>query len=250
MKNPIDIVKAVVLPIVVIALWFIAGEAQYINISIIPTPLQVATTFRDMFLDSTLFRHILASLIRVGKGFLIGGSAGVALGILIGSSPTLDKYTVALVGILRPIPAIAFVPLLIVAFGIGEESKVAVIVIGSFWPVLLNTIHGIQAVDTKLLEVGTIFRKSRLTVLRKIVLPSALPVMYTGFRLGIGAAWTCVVTAEMIAAKSGVGYLIMYAREISKPRIMFVGIISIGLFGLLIDIVLLKIQKKIFAWAE
>lgn len=245
-----DYLKAAILPILLLVIWQILTQNRWVNTSILPEPLQIWNTLVIMLEDGTLFRHLLASLLRVSQGFLIGGIAGALLGIFIGNSKRLEKYTVAVIGMLRPIPAIAFVPLLIVWFGIGEESKISVIVIGSFWPVLINTIYGIHSVDKKLIEVGKILRKNKLIVLKKIILPSALPVIFTGFRLGIGSAWTCVVTSEMIAASRGVGYIITYARELSKPPLMFVGIISIGLFGLIIDTIILRIQRKLFSWTD
>jgi sulfonate transport system permease protein len=144
---------------------------------------------------------------------------------------------------------IAWIPLLILWLGIGEEPKVTVIAIGSFWPVLLNTIQGIHSVDPKLLEVASILEKSKWTVVTKVVLPSALPSIFTGIRLGIGSAWTCVVAAEMIAASQGIGFLITYAREMTQVHVVLVGVFSIGLIGLLIDTLILKLQNHILKWS-
>ena len=148
-------------------------------------------------------------------------------------------------GVLRPIPMIGWIPLLILWMGIDEGSKVTVIAIGSFWELLLNTIHGINSVDKKYLEVAYILEKSKLITLIKVVLPSALPSILTGIRLGVGGAWKSVVAAELIAASSGIGYLISYAREVSQPGVMLVGLLTIGLIGLLIDFVILRVQHKI-----
>ena len=152
------------------------------------------------------------------------------------------------IGILRPIPPIAWIPFLILALGIGELSKITVIAIGSFWPLLLNTIEGVHAADESLLELGSVLEKDRKTVIFKIILPSAIPSVFTGARLGISRAWSCVVTAEMIAASAGVGYLIQYARELSQPAVMLVGVAVIGLIGLLIDSAMMAIQHRILKW--
>jgi sulfonate transport system permease protein len=134
--------------------------------------------------------------------------------------------------------------------GIGEESKIALVTVGAFWPVLLNTIAGVQSTDPKLIEVAQVFGKSKLVILKDIIIPSTIPSLFTGLRLSISTAWSCVVAAEMIAADKGVGYLIMFARQMSKPAELFVGIISIGVIGLAIDILVQLIQKKAVYWTN
>jgi sulfonate transport system permease protein len=142
------------------------------------------------------------------------------------------------------------IPLFIMWLGIGEESKIALVTVGAFWPVLLNTIAGVQSTDLKLIEVAQMFGKKRFVVLRDIIIPSAMPLLFTGLRLSISTAWSCVVAAEMIAADKGVGYLIMYARQMSKPAELFVGIISIGVIGLGIDILFRTLQNKVVYWSR
>lgn len=129
-----------------------------------------------------------------------------------------------------------------------REAEIAVIALGTFWSVLLNTIHGIQSVDPKLPEVAAALEKDRGVILRRIVLPSALPSMITGIRLGLGSAWASVVAAEMIAASKGVGYMIMMARELVQSAKLMVGIFTIGLVGLLFDQAILLIEKKVVRW--
>ena len=159
-----------------------------------------------------------------------------------------EKMTAFMVGILRPIPALACIPILILALGIGEESKIAVIMIGSFWPVLLNTIQGIHGVDEKLIQLGNVLEKSRFQMISGIIIPSAFPSIFTGLRLGISSSWTNIVAAEMIAASAGMGYMISYAREMSQPAQVLIGIFTIGIVGLMIDIIVIALQKKIVYW--
>lgn len=242
--------RFLLIPVLVLVAWQVLGSRGVINTAIMSDPADIGSALLDMAARGTLAKHVGVSLLRVAEGFALGAGAGVLLGMIVATVRPAERYLASLIGILRPIPAIALVPLLILWFGIGEESKVAVITIGSFWPVLINTIHGIQSVDRQLLEVGRVLRKSRATMLLRIVLPAAMPSIFTGLRLGIGSAWTCVVTAEMIAASSGVGYLITYAREIARPDMLFVGIASIGLFGLIIDTLVLALQRRLFAWQE
>jgi sulfonate transport system permease protein len=143
---------------------------------------------------------------------------------------------------------IALVPLFILFFGIKETSKIAVITVGAFWPAFLNTQHGIQSVDWKLLNVAYVLKKNRWETLVKIIFPSALPSIFVGAKLGASSAWVCVVAAEMIAASSGIGYMVMFARETSQTTVMYMGILVIGLFGLLIDVCLTRLQKRLLGW--
>ena len=201
-----------------------------------------------MVSDGTLANYVGVSLMRVFEGYLLGGGVGLVLGLILGLSRKLEAVANLFIGLLRPIPPIAWIPVLILAFGIGEESKVLVIAIGSFWSLLLNTIEGVRAADHKLIELSRVLVKDRRTVLTKIILPSAVPSIVTGARLGMSRAWGCVVTAEMIAASAGLGYLIQYARELSQPALMFVGVAMIGLIGLVIDAVMMAVQKKLTYW--
>lgn len=247
-KIATDLILMLIIPAAVILLWQELSTAGILNRSILPPPSAVVDCFVRLYQKGTLWEHIGSSCLRVGKGFLVASVLGVVLGILIALSKTLDKMLTVLIGVLRPIPAIAMIPFLILCFGIGEFSKIAVIFIGAFWPVLLNTMQGIRGTDKKLLEVGQVFGKSRLSIILEIILPSAIPAIFTGLRLGISSAWICVVAAEMIAASSGLGYLVSYGRQMSQPDILLVGIVSIGVIGLLIEIVFLKLQDVVVYW--
>lgn len=237
-----------IIPVIILALWEIFGRNGVINQSILPRPSTLWKALEDMILSGSLKKHVSISIVRVIKGFAVGAALGLVIGTMVGLSRISSELLAALIGILRPIPIIAWVPVLILWMGIDEGSKVTLIAIGSFWPILLNTIRGILNADKKLLEVAHILEKNRRLILTKVIIPSALPSVFTGIRLGIGAAWSCVVAAEMIAAAKGIGYLIMYSRELSQPDIMLVGVFSIGIIGLLIDAVLLRIERRVLRW--
>lgn len=246
-KNSWKILSWVSLVLLVI-LWQWAGSRQLVNTSILPKPTLILEKLADMILDGSLVRYTLVSLKRVFLGYCLGGGIGLVFGFMIGLNRRLEQFINLYIGILRPIPPIAWIPFLILALGIGELSKITVIAIGSFWPLLLNTIEGVHAADESLLELGRVLEKDRKTVIFKIILPSAVPSVFTGARLGISRAWSCVVTAEMIAASVGVGYLIQYARELSQPAVMLVGVAVIGLIGLLIDSAMMAVQKRLLQW--
>jgi sulfonate transport system permease protein len=243
-----SVVIAAIIPILVVLYWKIASDKGIINQNIFASPESVITIFKEMLADGKYTRNVLASLQRVAEGYVIGALLGFLLGTVLGLYKNVNRAFVAVIGILRPIPPIALIPFFILWLGIGETAKITVIAIGSFWPVLLNTMQGISEADKKLLEVAGVFGKSKLIMFVKIVLPSAVPAIFTGLRLGISQAWTCVVTAEMIAASAGVGFMIQYARELAQPNMLFLGIITIGLIGVIIDLVMLFLQKKIVYW--
>lgn len=248
-QNLESVVTFLIVPVVLVIVWQICSDLGYINPHILPSPKMEVETFGDLVSSGKLQGHLLVSGGRVLKGFLIGSVAGIILGCIMGFSKLINKLLISLVGIFRPIPMIAWIPMLILWMGIGEESKVTVIAIGSFWPILLNTIQGIMSVDKKLLEVAYILEKNKWQIVTKVVFPAALPSIFTGIRLGVGAAWTCVVAAEMIAASQGIGFMITYARELTQPHIMLVGVFSIGFIGLLIDTLILRIQKHLLKWS-
>lgn len=247
-RSKIDYVIIVIAPVLLIILWQEACKNSWVNGSIVPSPERVIEAYVSLWNNHMLQEHLWASTYRVIIGFLSGAGAGIVLGIITGIFIKADDVLSVVFSVLRSIPTIGLVPLLILWYGIGEESKVIVIAIGTFWSVLLNTQHGISGTDKKLLEVAQLLEKNKITVLTKIIFPAALPSIFTGIRLGISSAWKSVVAAEMIASVRGIGYMISYAREMIQPDVMFVGLITLGVIGLFLDVVVLKIQKLLIRW--
>jgi len=249
MKKSIDIILKIIAPVLLIIICQVSGSLGVLNEHILPAPSVLVQAFIKLIQNGKLITNLLISLSRVFKGYLLGALIGIILGTIMGISRGINRVLSSLVSIFRPIPMIAWIPLLILGLGIGEESKVAVILIGSLWPVLLNTISGILSVDNKLLEVAKTLEKNKINILVNVILPSAWPSIFTGLRLGISTAWTCVVAAEMVAASSGIGYMITYARELSQPEVVLVGVFSIGFIGLIIDALIGTLQKRILRWS-
>jgi sulfonate transport system permease protein len=235
-------------PLTIVLLWEYLGRTGQLNRSILPYPSMLGECLYDMLANGKLQKHLSISAIRVVQGFSIGCVAGLATGTLCGFSKRWNTLLSSMVGLLRPIPMIAWIPLLILWMGIDERSKVALIAIGTFWPVLLNTTRGIRNTDEKLLEVGAMFEKNPWQMFSKVIFPGAFPFIFTGVRLGVSNAWSCVVTAEAIAAASGVGYMIMYARELMQPDVLLVGVLTIGVVGLLLEIFLMRVERRILSW--
>lgn len=231
------------LPVILLILWQIGANAGRITVALFPPPTQLAETFWNMVVSGKLWTNLSISFIRVGEGFLVGTILGIALGFFMGLWKPANRVLSGLMGIIRPIPFLALIPVFILILGIGEAEKVAVIAYGTFWSVFLNTIGGIQNVDVRLLEMAYLFRIGNTKAITKIVLPAAVPTILTGLRLGVSAAWMSVVGAEMIAATSGIGYVITYARTIARADEMYVCVLVIGLIGLAIDKILVSVQN-------
>jgi len=233
---------------VVLAVWQGLSNLGYIKPMILPPPSRVALTFWELLKSGDLTRHIGISVLRVLEGFGIAASLGLGLGGAIGLSRTLDRLTDMIIQVIKPIPPIAWIPLAILWFGIGEQSKVYIIFLGAFFPIIINTIDGIRQTDGRFVEVARILVVPRGKFIRQVVLPGALPAIMTGLRVGLMVAWMCVVAAELIAASSGIGYLIMDARQLSQSDVVLVGMITIGVIGKLMDSLIKRLEKRLIRW--
>lgn len=237
-----------VLPVVVIALWQLAYSLGYINPVTLTSPVKTAERALKLIENGALLTHVLASLQRVMTGFLIAAVLAVVLGIAVGWSKVMERLTDVIIQVLKPIPPIAWIPLAILWFGIGEASKLYIISIGAFFPIFVNVVDGIRQIEGKYIEVAQIYKLPWTRLVRQIILPGALPSIMTGLRIGLGVAWVCVVAAELIAAESGVGYLIMDARNLAQTDTMIVGMLTIGIIGKLMDSVLKKVESLFAGW--
>jgi len=237
------------IPIVLLLIaWELATRSGSYSSVLLPSPLAVATVFvRDW---SDLARHTGASVSRVIIGVSLAFLTATPLGLLIGRFPVLDRIMDWSVQIFRSFPIIALIPLAILFFGIGERPAIILIWIAAFWPLLISTIFGVKNVERTLMKAAKVANASNALILRDILLPSALPSILTGLRLSIGAGWLTVVTAEMMAVKSGLGYLIMYAQVIFRPDLIIAGILIIGAIGLMFDQCVRIARKRFCRWQE
>jgi sulfonate transport system permease protein len=236
------------LSIALLAAWQGLFHLGYLNPVLLPAPSQIALTFRDLLKSGALAHHIGISVLRVLEGFGIAALLGLGLGVAIGLSRTLDRLTDLIIQVVKPIPPIAWIPLAILWFGIGEQSKVYIIFLGAFFPIVINTIDGIRQTDHKFVEVARILVVPRSRFVRQVVIPGALPAIMTGLRVGLMVAWMCVVAAELIAASSGIGYLIMDARQLSQSDVVLVGMLTIGVIGKLMDSLIKRLERRLIGW--
>ncbi len=242
-RRVVNFLLIIAVPAVLILFWQFASTHGLVNPNALPAPSTLIKNLFKLIGKGSLQSGLKISFVRVFSGFVIGVCLGVVIGFFIGLLPAAQKLLNSLISLLRPLPLMALIPVFIIIFGIGEVTNIAVIAIGTFWPALLNTITGIQITNPKLLELARVYRIGRIRVIFEIILPSAVSSIVTGIRLSAGTAWSSVVAAEMIGASSGIGYMIMYAREVARAADLFSCVIVIGVIGLLIEKCLLKVQN-------
>lgn len=225
----------IMIPVIVVLLWIYATAGGKIPIGILPPISLVFSGLKEMLQTGELKADILVSLSRVLKGYLIAAVIGIILGSLIGMYRPVREMLMPLLTIIRQIPIIAWIPLIILWAGIGELSKVIVIVLAAFFPILVNTEAGIEKTPGGILEVAKLYRLRPWETFTKVYLPHALSHILVGLKLGLGVSWMAVVAAEMIAATNGIGYKLNYSRSMMHANKVIVCMIVIGLIGVAMD---------------
>jgi len=241
---------AFILPTLIVLFWYIAARLKMVSSLLLPAPGVVTDEFWKQLTVGTIKKDVAISLQRILKGYALASTIGVFLGVVMGMSRKAEKFFALTFTSLRQIPMMAWVPLLIIWFGIGEESKVAVIFMAAYFPILMNTLSGIRRTDPKLIEVGKMYKLSRFKLFTKIYLPSALPNIFVGLKLGLGISWMAVVGAEMIAASSGIGFRLSDARTLMQFPIVFSGMFAIAITGVCMDMILTFISRTVTPWEK
>jgi NitT/TauT family transport system permease protein len=234
MSRARQVLPPVALIALLIAFWW--GGVVATGSAIFPTPWQVVTGTVELIRDGTLWEHIGASLLRVSTGFLLAVALGVPLGLWMGWVRGAFDTLNPIFQILRPISPIAWIPIAILWFGVGNASPIYLIFISSVFPMVVQTTAGVHAIERRYLRAAENFGVSRYTLFSQVVIPAVLPQIIVGMRIGLGVAWLVVVAAEMIALRSGLGYLIIDSRNAgNRYDLVIAGMIIIGLIGLLLD---------------
>lgn len=246
------IAKGLFIPVIIIITWQVLSiiiDNTYILPGweeIIPVLLH---PFQPLFGGASLTENTIVSLQRVLSGFLLAVVLAISLGLICGWSKSIDEYFNPLFQVLRPVPPIAWMPLAIAWFKIGFGSLIFIIFIGSFFPVLISTIEGVRGVRIRWLEVAQTMGATTSEKFLTVILPGALPSIWTGLRLAFGVAWMCLVAAEMLPGTSaGIGYLIMYAYNLGQIQVIVAGMIVIGFIGIVSDYLFKFAQARLFSW--
>ncbi len=235
-------------PVVLIAAWEASARWGGLAPQVLPAPSKVALSAAALIANGELLTDMGVSLLRAIAGFVAGGLAGFALGIAVGFSPVAEALLDRSVQMLRAVPFLAVLPLVIVWFGIGEVAKVFLVSLGVLFPIYVNTVLGIRQVDPKLLEMGRVRGLSQWQLVRRIVLPGALPSILTGVRYALATAWLALVVAETIAANSGIGFLAMDAREFLRTDVIVMTIMIYALIGVAADSLARLLERRLLAW--
>ncbi|HLQ72765.1 MAG TPA: aliphatic sulfonate ABC transporter permease SsuC [Bacillota bacterium] len=236
------------LPIILISLWQVLSMVGVISSHILPQPSVVLKTTASLMATGEIWTHISVSTLRALTGFAIGGSIGFLLGLLNGLYPLAKKYLDTTVQMLRNVPHLALIPIVILWFGVGEEAKIFLVAIGVFFPIYINTYHGIRSVDKKLIEMGEVYRLSHWHLFKHVIFKGALPSILVGIRYSLGVMWLTLIVAETVAATSGIGYMAMNAREFMQLDIVVIAILLYALLGKMADVTAGAFERRLLRW--
>lgn len=235
-------------PLVLLLAWEALARAGVLSPQVLPAPSKVLQTALNLIAQGRLLSDLGASLLRAAAGFAIGGSIGFVLGTLVGFSRLAEALVDRSVQMVRAVPFLAALPLVIVWFGVGEGGKVFLVSLGVLFPIYINTVLGIRQVDPKLLELGRVTGLSNWTLIRRIVLPGALPSILAGVRYALAVAWLALVIAETIAANTGIGSLAMDAREFLQTDVIVLTIVIYAGIGVVSDGIARLLERRLLAW--
>src|SRR3954469_14072631 len=237
-----------IVPVVILLAWQAASQFGMLRDQILPAPTAVAEAFWRVTSSGELLRDIEVSTWRAFPGFAIGGGFGFVFGMLNGLSRLSETLTDSTLQMLRNIPHLALIPLVILWFGIGEQAKLFLVALGVFFPIYVNTFHGIRSVDANLIEMARSYGLRGLPLYRHVILPGALPSILVGVRFAFGLMWVTLIVAETISAQSGIGYMTMNAREFLQTDVVVVGILLYAALGKLADVFAKGLERVSLRW--
>ncbi|MDY6973644.1 MAG: ABC transporter permease [Thermodesulfobacteriota bacterium] len=238
----------IISPLALFGVWELVARLEMVDPLFLPAPTAILAKAWELTRSGELLTHIFVSLCRVGMGYGLGALIGVGLGILVGWSRKLEEYVDPLIEMIRPISPLALLPLMILWFGMGDGSKVIIIFKASLFPILLNTIAGVKGVDIRLIQAAQTLGAGRGQVFSRVVLPASLPTILTGLRISTALAMLAIVGVEMLAAESGLGYMLVEAEHVFDTPKMFVGLLALGALGYLWDGLARLAQNKVLVW--
>jgi sulfonate transport system permease protein len=237
-----------ILPGTLLLLWQAAASVGLVDPQNLPPPITVGAAFLRLARGGALWRDIGISGARALAGFAIGGGIGFMMGMLNGLFRTSEKLTDSTLQMLRNIPHLALIPLVILWFGIGEEAKLFLVALGVFFPIYVNTLHGVRSVDPRLLEMATAYGMGGPAIFWRVVFPGALPAIFVGLRYGLGIMWLTLIVAETISASSGIGFMAMNAREFLMVDVVLVSILIYAALGKLADSIARLLERTCLRW--
>ncbi|KRB93010.1 aliphatic sulfonate ABC transporter permease SsuC [Noviherbaspirillum sp. Root189] len=237
-----------IVPILMMTTWQLAAQFGWLSSRILPEPVAVLKAAWELTVSGELFVHVRISTWRALSAFAVGGGLGLLLGLLTGSFRQAETLFDTTIQMVRNIPALALIPLVILWFGIDETAKLFLVSVGVFFPVYLNTFHGIRSVDKGLIEMAQSYGLSGWALYRDVILPGALPSILVGVRFSLGLVWVLLIVSETISAQSGIGYMTMNAREFLQTDVVLVGILLYALLGKFADVLARLLERYTLRW--
>jgi len=238
------------LPLALLALWALATHFAWIAPQVLPAPDAVVLTLKDALLSGELWANLQISLLRVLAGFAIGLVGGLALGVAMGLSPTVQDYVYPLFKAFAQVPVLGWLPLLMLLVGIDEALKIILISKAALVPIALNTYKGIQGVPTRYIEVARVLRFTRWQMLSRVVFPAALAPIWNGIRYGLTHAWLALVVVELLASSEGLGFMIVYGRQLFQLDVVLAAVVVVGAVGYALDKALAAIEQRLLRWRK
>jgi sulfonate transport system permease protein len=235
-------------PIAILAIWQAASQLGWLSTRVLPEPWAVLKAFWTVSASGELWHHVAVSSWRALSGFAIGGGLGLVLGLLTGSLRSAETLLDTSIQMIRNIPPLALIPLVILWFGIDEAAKLFLVALGVFFPVYVNTFHGIRSVDPGLVEMARSYGLSGWQLYRQVILPGALPSILVGVRFSLGFMWVILIVAETISAQAGIGYMTMNAREFLQTDVVLVGVLLYAFLGKLADLAAKGLERWWLRW--
>ena len=234
----------------IVVVWQSVATFTDAHVALLPPPLLTARAFFELLISGELFVHAGASLGRVIVAWLLSAAIAIPLGLAMGRWRRFEKIIDPVIELFRPISPLAWIPLAILWFGIGETGKIFIIFIATFFPILLNTVSGVKGVDPVLIRAGQVLGcDTDRALFMKVILPASMPTIIVGLRISFGTGWAAIIAAELVAAQVGLGYLIADGMEILRSDLVLVGMVTIGILGVLIDAVFRVINRR-FTWSD
>ncbi|OXI34603.1 ABC transporter permease [Burkholderia sp. AU16741] len=241
-------VAAWLVPLALLMVWEVGARSGWLSTRVLPEPVAVVRAAWSLVTSGEMWANVKVSTWRALFGFAIGGGVGLALGLATGLSKAAEIALDSTIQMIRNIPALAMIPLVILWFGIDEKAKLFLVALGVFFPVYINTYHGIRSVDANLIEMAKSYGVRGFALYRDVILPGALPSILVGVRFALGLMWVMLIVAETISAQSGIGYMTMNAREFLQTDVVVVGILLYAVLGKLADVLAKWIERVTLRW--
>lgn len=235
-------------PLFLLLLWYLAARYEWVAPQVLPSPQTVAATFTDLLRSGELFDNLKISLLRVLAGFGLGLVGGLTLGVAMGLSPTFKDYVYPLFKAFSQVPVLGWLPLLMLLVGIDEALKIILISHAALVPITLNTYKGIQNVPSRYVEVARVFTFTRWQLLSRVIFPAALPPIWNGIRYGFTHAWLALVVVELLASSEGLGYMIVFGRQLFQLDVVMASVVVVGIVGFTLDKLLALIEVGLLSW--